>query len=97
MSSLTVFLGWTPLNTAALREWSPPVNPFEEINNLTWNRLYDVKTQYSSEKTMFNLIYDELKLDESRADVRMQNMVKENKSDVNAIKLYVSKYERLWK
>src|SRR5215475_14602032 len=42
MSALTVFFGCTPLNVAALREWSPPVSPGPGIEEVASSPLMTV-------------------------------------------------------
>ena len=43
-----------------------PVVEYENIDNITWETLYNVKTQPSSEKTLFHVEYDAINTDSTR-------------------------------
>ncbi len=70
---------------------------YQNLNNITWQALYNQKTQPSSNKSIFDLIYAELNLDANKASTRMNEIVATAKGQIEKIKLYEKVYESLWK
>lgn len=69
-----------------------------EIGNITWQALYRAKTQPSGEKSVFEVLYDAIDLDSSKASKRIGEIVDNVKREGRAtIKLYPSVYKNLWK
>lgn len=66
------------------------------LANITWQTLYNHKTQPSSNMSLFEEIYDELDLDSSRASTRMSQLVSTAKLEVQKINKYESVYKTLW-
>lgn len=80
------------LNLGVVQNLVEPGN----LDSLTWQDLYEHKTQPSSNKSLFEQIYDELDLDSSRANTRMSQLVSTAKLQIQVINKYESVYKTLW-
>ncbi len=69
---------------------------YNNINNLTWQALYNVKTQSSSNKTIFNYEYDTLKLDESLVSNYLNNVIDDLTATAKKINYYPDRYLKIF-
>lgn len=69
---------------------------YQSINNLTWNALYNVKTQPSSNKTIFNYEYDTLKLDENFVSTYLSGVISDLTASVKRIDYYSDRYLKIF-
>lgn len=66
------------------------------INNLTWEKLFDRTTQPSSDKTIFQAIYDTLDKSSDRVTNILSNDIKTIKDGIKEIKYYKKAYKDLY-
>lgn len=69
---------------------------YNNINNLTWNALYNRKTQPSSNKTLFNYEYDTLNLDSSLVSNALNKQIEDLTGSAKEIKKYSDRYLKLF-
>ncbi len=65
---------------------------YENIDNLTWEALYNVKTQPSSNKTLFHVEYDALNSDSSKVTAILDSKIADLQAQVEAIKYWEKRY-----
>ena len=65
---------------------------YENIDNLTWEALYNVKTQPSSNKTFFHVEYDALNSDSSKVTAILDSKIADLQAQVEAIKYWEKRY-----
>ena len=65
---------------------------YSEINNLTWEALYNVKTQPSSEKTLFHLEYDAINSNSNKVSTILTSKVADLTAEVEVIKYWEKRY-----
>lgn len=67
---------------------------YENINNLTWEALYNVKTQPSSEKTLFHVEYDALNAnaDSTKVTTILSSKIADLTAKVEVIKYWEKRY-----
>lgn len=65
---------------------------YENIQNLTWEALYNVKTQPSSEKTLFHVEYDALNSDSSKVAAILNSKIADLAAQVEVIKYWEDRY-----
>ena len=61
---------------------------YRNINNLTWNALYNVKTQPSSNKTLLHYEYDALKLDSNTVSTYMNGLLADLTASAKKLNYY---------
>lgn len=80
------------LNLGAVKN----VVEYNNINNLTWNALYNVKTQPSSNKTLFNYEYDTLNLDSNLVTNYLNGLIDDLTASAKKINYYPDRYLKLF-
>lgn len=70
---------------------------YNNIDNLTWEALYNVKTQPSSEKTLFHVEYDALNSDETKVNVILTSLVNDLAAQVEVVNYWEKRYLTLLK
>ncbi len=70
---------------------------YNNIDNLTWEALYNVKTQPSSEKTLFHVEYDALNSDETKVSTILNNLVNDLAAQVEVVNYWEERYLTLLK
>ena len=65
---------------------------YNDINNLTWEALYNVKTQPSSEKTLFHLEYDAINSNSNKVSAILTSKVADLTAEVEVIKYWEKRY-----
>lgn len=70
---------------------------YNNIDNLTWEALYNVKTQPSSEKTLFHVEYDALNSDETKVNAILTSLVNDLAAQVEVVNYWEKRYLTLLK
>lgn len=70
---------------------------YNNIDNLTWEALYNVKTQPSSEKTLFHVEYDALNSDETKVNAILTSLVNDLAAQVEVVNYWEERYLTLLK
>lgn len=70
---------------------------YNNIDNLTWEALYNVKTQPSSEKTLFHVEYDALNSDSTKVSTILNNLVNDLAAQVEVVNYWEKRYLTLLK
>ena len=70
---------------------------YNNIDNLTWEALYNVKTQPSSEKTLFHVEYDALNSDSTKVSTILNNLVNDLAAQVEVVNYWEERYLTLLK
>lgn len=70
---------------------------YNNIDNLTWEALYNVKTQPSSEKTLFHVEYDALNTDETKVNAILTSLVNDLAAQVEVVNYWEERYLTLLK
>ena len=79
------------LNLGAVKN----VVEYKNIDSLTWNALYNVKTQPALNKTLFNYEYDLLNLDANLVSTYLNGVIADLTSTAKKINYFDSRYEKL--
>lgn len=70
---------------------------YNNIDNLTWEALYNVKTQPSSEKTLFHVEYDALNSDSTKVSTILNSLVNDLAAQVEVVNYWEERYLTLLK
>lgn len=70
---------------------------YENIDSLTWEALYNVKTQPSTNKTLFHVEYDALKTDSNKVSSILNSKIADLTAEVEVIKYWEKRYLTLLK
>lgn len=70
---------------------------YNNIDNLTWEALYNVKTQPSSEKTLFHVEYDALNSDSTKVSTILNSLVNDLAAQVEVVNYWEKRYLTLLK
>ena len=65
---------------------------YENIDNLTWEALYNVKTQPAINKTLFHVEYDALNADSDKVSIILNNKIADLTAQVEVIKYWEERY-----
>lgn len=65
---------------------------YNDINNLTWEALYNVKTQPSTEKTLFHLEYDAINSNSNKVSAILTSKIADLTAEVEVIKYWEKRY-----
>lgn len=65
---------------------------YENIDNLTWEALYNVKTQPAINKTLFHVEYDALNAESDKVSIILNNKIADLTAEVEIIKYWEERY-----
>ena len=67
---------------------------YDNIDSITWETLYNVKTQPSSEKTLFHVEYDSINKDSTRLSLVLSSLTNDLVGGVQKIRYWDKRITR---